>query len=235
MKKIRIASQPDDVTCGPTSLHAVYDYYEDAISLSEVIESTTYLEEGGTLGVHLGIHALKRGYNVSIYTYNLQLFDPTWFHKPSIEKLKECLTLQKKVKPQKKLIKATNAYLEFLTLGGIVNFRELTPKLLKAFFDKQMPVLTGLNATYLYNAAREFVDDQGVISYDNLRGTSSGHFVVLGGYDEIGKRIIVADPYSDNPLSRGKYYAVNIHRLMNAIMLGIITYDANLLIIHPGK
>ncbi|GJQ64053.1 MAG: hypothetical protein SCALA702_31060 [Melioribacteraceae bacterium] len=235
MKKIRIASQPDDVTCGPTSLHAVYDYYDDSVSLTEVINSITYLEEGGTLGVHLGIHALKRGYTANIYTYNLQLFDPTWFHNPSGQRLLEFLSLQKKVKPQKKLVKATNAYIEFLKLGGTVNFKELSPQLLKGFFDKQVPVLTGLNATYLYNTSREFVEEDGRISYDNLRGTSSGHFVVLGGYDEVRKRIIVADPYSDNPLTRGKYYAVNVHRLLNSIMLGIITYDANLLIIHPGK
>jgi hypothetical protein len=41
----------------------------------------------------------------------------------------------------------------------------------------------------------------------------------------------VADPYQDNPYSSDLYYHVPVGRLINAIMLGIVTYDANLLII----
>jgi hypothetical protein len=31
------------------------------------------------------------------------------------------------------------------------------------------------------------------------------------------------------------YYQVGIHRLINAILLGIVTYDANILIIEPSR
>ncbi len=31
----------------------------------------------------LGNHALRRGYHAHIYTYNLNVFDPTWFKYPS--------------------------------------------------------------------------------------------------------------------------------------------------------
>jgi hypothetical protein len=43
--------------------------------------------------------------------------------------------------------------------------------------------------------------------------------------------VLVADPYQDNPYSSDLYYHVPVGRLINAIMLGIVTYDANLLII----
>lgn len=235
MNRITIASQPDDVTCGPTCLHAVYQYFNDEIPLKEVISEVTYLDEGGTLGVLLGLHALKRGYNATIYTYNLQLFDPAWFSSKNRANLVSFLKEQKKFKQNKKIQKASTAYIEFLQRGGELKFKDLTPNLLKSFFEKNIPVLTGLNSTYLYNSPREFVDSDDKITYDSIKGTSSGHFVILGGYDDFKKRIIVADPYSDNPLSYGKYYAVNSHRLINSIMLGIITFDANLLIIQPGK
>ena len=43
---INIASQPDDTTCGPTSLHAIYDYYGDAIKLEKVIKDINQHAEG---------------------------------------------------------------------------------------------------------------------------------------------------------------------------------------------
>ena len=75
---IKMMNQPDDTTCGPTSLHAVYDYYKDYLPLEQVIKEVTSLQDGGTLAVMLASHALKRGYATKIYTYNLKMFDPTW-------------------------------------------------------------------------------------------------------------------------------------------------------------
>ena len=77
--ELDILRQPDNTTCGPTCLHAVYRFYQDELPLEAVIRETPQLEEGGTLAVLLGRHALSRGYRAMIYTYNLQVFDPTWF------------------------------------------------------------------------------------------------------------------------------------------------------------
>jgi hypothetical protein len=53
-----IEAQPDGTTCGPTCLHAVYRYFGDAIELAQVVREVPRLEEGGTLGGLLGVHAL---------------------------------------------------------------------------------------------------------------------------------------------------------------------------------
>ena len=60
-----------------------------------------------------------------------------------------------------------------------------------------------------------------------------GHFVVLCGMK--GKQVLVADPYQGNPFSNDGRYEVHVGRLINSIMLGIVTYDANLLIISKKK
>src|SRR6185436_4624146 len=78
-----IKAQPDEVTCGPTCLHALYQYYHDTVPLKEVVSGVKHLKTGGTLAVMLGNHALKRGYKAHIYTYNLNVFDPTWFKHSS--------------------------------------------------------------------------------------------------------------------------------------------------------
>jgi hypothetical protein len=50
-----------------------------------------------------------------------------------------------------------------------------------------------------------------------------------------GGIVHVADPYQDNPLDDGLHYAVGMDRLVGAILLGVITWDANLTIVEPAR
>lgn len=235
---IRIASQPDDSTCGPTCLHAVYGHYGDRIQLSTVIAETGRLEDGGSLGVFLACHALKRGYRARIYSYNLQMFDPTWFGNKPVD-LAERISAQMQAKQSSKLQTASQAYLEFLQLGGEVRMRVLNIELIRKYLRRNIPILTGLSATFLYGEARELPVSQAesgiTMRPDDIRGYPSGHFVVLCDYDPQRRTVLVADPLDPNPIARDHHYAVDIDRVFAAIMLGIVTYDANLLIIRPPK
>ena len=234
MIPIKIHTQPDDSTCGPTSLHAVYRYFKDTIPLSEVIKEVPYLDEGGTLEVLLACHALKRGYKARIYTYNLHIFDPTWVSLPN-EAIITRLEQQLEFKKGTKLVRATQAYIEFLTLGGELRLTDLTKGLLRKYFEKGIPLLTGLSATYLYQSAREFSDAEGNSVYDDIQGYPMGHFVVLCGFAEDQKHVVVADPYRENPFFKDNYYEVSLSRLLNSVMLGMATFDANLLAIEPAE
>jgi hypothetical protein len=198
------------------------------LPLEQVIEEVHFLEDGGTLAVFLGIHALKNGFNARIHTYNLRVFDPSWDGLPP-EQLRKKLLAQTKYKDSKKLHSTCLAYSKFIKEGGEVRFDDPSPALLQSYFDRDLPVLTGLSATYLYKSKREYSGSMGESIYDDLRGKPMGHFVVLCGMEK--KNVLVADPYQDNPYSKDLYYHVPVGRLINAIMLGIVTYDANLLII----
>lgn len=229
MLDLVIKAQPDDVTCGPTCLHALYNYYQDPISLLSVIGEVTQFKTGGTLAVFLGTHALIRGYKATIYTYNLHIFDPTWF-SPEIN-LAEKLKAQLKHKRDLKTEQATNAYLQFLELGGKIKYEELTADLLKRYLTKKIPILTGLSATYLYQCAREIPETS---QFDDIKGEPCGHFVLIKGFSYRTQQADISDPLNPNPLvGTQQHYKVHINRLINAILLGIITYDANILIIHP--
>src|SRR5512144_2563261 len=77
---LHIQPQPDETTCGPTCLHAIYTYWGEKENLGDVISRTRKLEQGsGTFAVFLACDALRKGYQATIYTYNLTVFDPTWF------------------------------------------------------------------------------------------------------------------------------------------------------------
>ncbi|WCL49975.1 C39 family peptidase [Leptospira sp. GIMC2001] len=230
--EIDIEAQPDDTTCGPTALHAVYKYYGIDLTLSETIREVTKLDTGGTLAVLLGVHALRQGLTANIYTYNLQVFDPTWFNDKNID-IADKLTRQLEFKPNnERLRKATEGYLEYIKLGGKISQQPLSSSLIRNYLNKNVPVLAGLSATYLYNESREY-GYHGV--YDDVRGEPSGHFVILSGYNKTEKRVQIADPYEKNPFGGSKYYSVEFKRLITSILLGIWTYDANLLILQPKK
>ena len=235
MIDLTIRSQPDDETCGPTCLHAIYNYYGLNMSLEEIVGGVERALSGGTLAPLLGKHALVRGFNTTIYVNNLDIFDPTWFeHGESLnEELIERLASQMKHKHEQGLVQSSIAYQEYLQLGGKVRFRTINVQLLKEYFIQKTPILTGLSATYLYDCARESFSKEGLSVYDNIRGTPCGHFVVLCGYDDKKRHVVVADPHRENPLSHDNYYKVSSNRLINAIMLGVLTYDANLLMIQP--
>ena len=227
-----ILPQPDNITCGPTCLHAIYRYFGDEISLQQVVSEVPQIASGGTLAVYLAVHALRRGYRATIYSYNLQIFDPTW----AVARGKEIagkLKLQascKKVDPELEV--ATKGYLEFLELGGELRFEVLTAALIRRYLKRSLPILSGLSATYLYNSAREYCQGKDLI-FDDIRGTPMGHFVVLAGYDKEDRTVLVADPLLPNPVNSGQYYRVNILRLVCALMLGTLTFDGDLLIIKP--
>jgi hypothetical protein len=229
-KKYPILRQPDDITCGPTALHSVYEYHSDAMDLDTVVREVPMLRGGGTLGALLGLHALRRGYDVEIYSYNLQVFDPTWFKPTSLgnDQLIEKLRLQMKAKRGKKLHVALQAYIEFLEAGGVIRFEDLTASLLSNFLLTGRPLLTGLSATYLYRAVREHGKYP---KGDDIRGEPQGHFVVLTSFDAELNTVTVADPYHPESNDYGHVYRVNVEHLVNAILLGVVTYDGNLIVI----
>jgi hypothetical protein len=229
LANLKISFQPTETSCGATCLHAIYRHYGDPIGLDEVIKGVSTLGDGGTLAVLLACHALQRGYRAQLYTYNLEMFDPSWFHSP-VADLSKKLKAQQARKKSRKIKVATAAYIKFLKMGGKVRFKPLNPKLIINFMKAETPILTGLSATYLYHCARE---NQQTNLPDDIGGTPTGHFVVIHGYREKSRLVRIADPFPSNPFSSNQKYSIPLDRLIGAILLGIITYDANILVITP--
>ena len=229
LSAFEIRRQPDDTTCGPTCLHAVYRYFGDDVALGDLVEQVPSLAGGGTLGVLLATHALARGYRATIVTWNLQIFDPTWF-APTRPSLRERLLLRAEAKRNPKLRMSARAYVDFLDAGGKVEFRDLEPALLRRFLRRDVPILTGLSASFLYRDARERPEDG---KPDDIAGDPVGHFVVLTGYRPEEREVLVSDPLYPNPLAEVHTYPVKMERLIGAIYLGVLTYDANLIVLEP--
>lgn len=225
---VPIQAQPTDTSCGPTCLQAIYAYYGDKVSLRQLIAEVPSVKGGGTFAVLLGVHALNRGYRATLYTSNLRVFDPSWFH-PKPQDLIPKLRTQIQCRSGRRR-EAARAFLEFIEGGGEIRLQDLTSAVISRYLARGIPVLTGLSATFLYRSPRE---DPETNQPDDACGEPVGHFVVLKGYHSENRTVVVADPYSANPLSADLSYEVPIERLLNAILIGVLTYDGNLLIVRP--
>jgi hypothetical protein len=226
---VRIERQPDYTTCGPTALHAVYRYYGDPIDLDTVIRETPKLPGGGTLGVHLSVHALSRGYDVTTWMCNVRHMDPTWFQQPTdiVAKLR-ARAEAKGLSQDPRYGPALEAVEQYAGLGGRLVWGDLTPELIGQALERGTPLLTGTNGTYLYQCARETEAGE-----DDVRGDAFGHFIVLCGYRTSDQTVAVADPLLDNPAHGTKYYRASVYRLLGAIFLGVGSDDGNLMLIRP--
>jgi hypothetical protein len=225
--RVKRFRQPDNYTCGPACLAAVYDYHGQPRPLAAIIRDTPRNPDGGTVGVFLGLAAQAEGFAATIYSYNMHVFDPTWHRLPP-EALIRKLERQAAAKREVKLRRVLRAYVRFLRQGGRVRFADLRTDLLVRHLAAGQPVITGLSATWLYRSRREFAD-----RYNDIRGEPVGHFVVISGWDPVRRRFEVRDPSRQVPFATSGRYAVEAARLMAAILLGERTYDGVLLVLEP--
>lgn len=230
-------AQPTETSCGPTCLHSVYTHFGDHIALNQVMAEIPELQQqgGGVLDVSLALHALRRGYTATLYTFNLTLFDPTWFPVTDPAALIAHLRAQAKAKRDSagwKFEVATDAYIDFLAAGGELRMTDLTADLIRGYLKRGQPLITGLSSTWLYRDMREVAATN---ADDAINGEPCGHFVVLCGYDAAKREAWLADPYEAQTLGEGLVYPVRMSRLVGAILLGMVTFDSNLLVIRPRE
>ena len=231
-KKLKMERQPTDSSCGPTCLKAIYDYYDLPIDIEKVIREVKTLKTGGTLGACLGIHALDHGFDATLYTFNLEIFDPTWFFPKPIDKkiLIQKLRLQRKMKHNPKLQDACDAFIEFAEKGGKIKMRDLSGNLIMRYLKRKIPIITGLSSSYLYKCARLLMKGEEA-HQDDVLGIPEGHFVILESYNQESRLVTIRDPWQQNPYSHDLKYEITKDHLLTAFLIGLLTYDANFTII----
>ncbi len=225
-RPLRVPPQPDDESCGITCLRAIYAHQGLDVSITDLKRQVVHWRTGGTVGVNLARHALAHGFRAEIYTYNIKVFDPTW-HDLDRQALRAKLKLRQRRVRSKRQQKMIGFYLDFLKRGGLLRFDELDEALLARLFGEGKPVICGLSATWLYQSKRELPDTR----EDDVAGSPAGHFVVVSGYDAKTREVTIHDPLRQNPISETGVYTLPFQKFSNAVMLGILTYDANLLVI----
>jgi len=227
-----VPQQPDDESCGITCLQAVYKHYGFETSAEALKHQVVHWQKtGGTVGVNLARHALAHDFSAEIYTYNIKVFDPTWSELPKETLLAKLKLRQKRVRSSRQK-KEISFYLDFIKHGGTLRFDDLNEELFRRLLASQRPVICGLSATYLYQSVRELSNNQ----ENDVLGQPVGHFVVVSAYNAETHEVQIHDPLRRHPLSATGTYSLPFQKFSNAVMLGILTYDANLVVIgKTGK
>jgi hypothetical protein len=226
---VTIERRTDHATCGPTSLRAIHRYWDDPIDLPTVIEETPRLPGGGTLAVHLSVHAPRRGHEADTWPCNTRHFDPTWFQPPT-----DALTrLQARaaangLTDDARMGPALASMAEYLARGGGVPRSDLSPGLLAHVLGEGTPLVTGADGTDLDQCSRETGAGP-----DDVAGEPFGHFIVLGGHRSDDPSVAICDPLMDNPAHGTKHYRAGVDRLFGAMVLGIGSDGGNLLRVRP--
>jgi hypothetical protein len=206
-------------------LAGVYEYWGHEADLEAITSRMVEVEPGGgTLAVTLACDAIRNSLSAVVYTCNMGVFDPTWF-RTGDSGVEQSLREQLATKGGERLRQQTEAYLEYLRLGGELVFADLNQELVRECLCRGLPIIAGISSTYLNLEERTTTDGQD----DDVRGEPAGHFVVLAGYRD--SAILIADPGGTEAKSR--QYWCDSERVIAAVLLGVITHDANLLVLQP--
>lgn len=192
--------------CGPNSLTMLLSYYDSSIKLEEVLKNTPQVKNLGTFDGWLGVTAIKLGYKVRINSLNIESIPRKWHSLKLSNILKKLKTKKTKDKALNHSIKG---YSKFIELGGKLIFENINKEMLIKKLNKG-PILIGLSSSYLYKEEK-----------------TVGHFVVVNGYEN--NKFSIIDPWHSIPFSKNGRYKLEPNKLINAILLGALTYDCCIL------
>jgi hypothetical protein len=200
-------------SCIPACSQSVFGYYGESIVQKEIME----VSENPKLGIALveaGIFSLKRNYKPLIITNNINIFDPTWFKLDS-SKLK--LNLNERAKFVDDLNQfMIDKYIQFLNLGGEINFETISPALFKKYLSMKVPIIMELASTFLYKLAKS--SHPGGFD-DAIRGQIEGHGVVMAGFNKKDEFLIIDPNLKKSPSKTGVYWVDSKELMMSFALL----------------
>lgn len=195
--------QPSNTTCSPTALSMLLGHYGKQISVNDVSAKVPQVknEKGknsGTINIQMATWCKMLGFDVALYTADVQVIDQSWSQLSSSE-VTERLKLRKNGLKVPSLGDLWNdaycqAYIDFIRFGGdlcIVN--AITSNLLYKLL-KNGPILPCLSFDTLHGKGRTSNIGEKETKPDDVNGKAWNHSVVIYGNDEVGN-FLIADPW----------------------------------------
>lgn len=201
--EIKHKYQPTNTTCSPTALSMLLGFYGEDLSVDDISAKVPQIknekgENFGTINTQMATWCRSLGFDVVLYTADVQVIDQSWSKLSPIEVI-ERLEARKSGLKVPSLGELWNnaycqAYIEFIQSNGelhIVN--AITSKLLYELL-KNGPVLPCLSFDTLYGSGRTSNVGEKEAKPDDVNGKAWNHSVVIYGNDEDGN-FLVADPW----------------------------------------
>jgi len=175
-------------TCGSSSLQQVLAYYGVKLGLDEILKDIKKYKYG-TFMPYLGLYAKRLGFMPKIVTYDVKVFDPTWFGLLVGQIIKKLETRSREMDVPHVYRSECKAFVRYLKAGGAIEFDFIKKGRIIKELERKRPVIVDVCSTILHRKERKNrVKDK----YSDTSGEPMYHAVVVSGHEK-GKFIIV-DP-----------------------------------------
>jgi hypothetical protein len=213
--------------CRSAALAQVLNYFGDPSSSKDISNYCTKSTKFRDWDYLLGLYAISRGFNATIHTRSISIFDPTWFKicrsdllvKLS-KKVENLSDLSARAEGFKKFELEAKRVIEFLNAGGDLNFSPFSINCMNSYLDKKIPIITTFTGPLLYGLPKETFGQA-----DDIGGDPWKHSLVISSYSKENFRVV------DPSKIKGRRYDVKADSLLDSM----IRYDSNFLAVFPRK
>jgi hypothetical protein len=183
-----------DDLCGVKCLETIYDYYQIKKNTASLVRDMAQADEM-TYIPQLLRQLAKDGLKVTAVSSNPQVFDLTWkglFNEALITKLHERHQAIKESKWKRVIVE----YILYLQENLKVEQLIISEKLIKEALEKQKQVVAFTDNVIFHQRGRRFWDEENkTYEFDDIKGGSDGHAVVVNGWDpKKGLHIVDCSP-----------------------------------------
>lgn len=226
--------QPTPTTCSQTAFSMLVGHYGFNISPLEIEKKVPQVKDAdgkdsGTITQQLAVWAAQIGYTVILYTFDSQIIDQSW---AGMDKDKILARLENSLENGwvvpglgKEWSRAyRQAYIDLLRTDSNLEIQpSVTTKLLYELLEKD-PLFTTAGINTLYGRGRT---NDGDLGFDDIRGRTWNHSIVIYGYDEEGN-FLIADP-----IVKPGLHVIEPERMITAITAAQVECDNLLFQVFP--
>jgi hypothetical protein len=205
---VPLVKQKDKNGCGAAGMSMIYKFFGVNLSQEEIIKKIGGLTRWGSFTVDHALMANELGFSTTVYSYNLEYYDPSDSKLSRKELIKKTGELIKKENRQYN-IRELKSILKVLRSDVSYEMRIPTLNSIKKFLDKRIPVVVAVNSAVLFEKKKD------------LRW---GHFLALTGYEK--NRFYYNDPH-------GIKGTISDEKLIFALSNNVFDSSAYLLVIKP--
>ena len=199
-------------TCGPVCLLNIYDHFGKSVPLSQILQELHVEDSESTYTPQLAKNCIVHGLETVMLTSNSFSVAPNWKGKTK----EEIIVLLKTWVTQNAgdaWLKETLFLLFYLEAGGNLDIVDLSTAIVDDYLDKGYILLAALEESWLWEKRKL----EGKAEYDDIKGHTRGHFVVV--YGKEGDEYLVSDPYSTTIPNREGLYKISKQKLFIATLI----------------
>lgn len=203
----------DSDNCGPCCLEMIYKIKNKTRSIKDILRDWSLPDKGRpTFPAQLARDLNNNGIKTKLIVSNPRVVSPAWFRLPKnelIENIKLWLTIHSKHD-----WRTFGLHLLFyLQEGGEVEFKTLSPSVLKEKVNKESLLILGLDEVWIWGHRIGGKEHR----IDDINQGTTGHFVLVRSVKN--EKYEVWDPYPTNLENKHGVYCVDGDELVNSLLI----------------